>query len=747
MQQFVTKLRGVKSSRWKRQLIGKLRAIGVDSLLVKPFRVGEMKRRVKFGSMFANSLLSLAVAAGIATLEGCGGGGSSPSAGVDQSPSLAGGPIQAEGVNVPPTTGGTSGGSAGSATPPTTPTGGTTGGAIETVASTPGWVAPSSVSLIDTSNIANFTFTSQNPAIASPGGIEKLTYTDQTTAVALNFDFGCGVSQITLKTQDCRNVVSVYSRLKQPVATTNDASMFLTLRNADGYGEFALRVKDSTGQTIQYPIRLRTLERRQYAEWTTVRVFLKNPALYWGGAADGVLSGNLVEVSIVAAPRNSDSATTGLNYPKGKLEIKDIRLSSPVATTYTLQSNAPLGAGTFYPSTAGRMAVAHGSFDLTLMQKAKSAGFSVIRRDMLWEYAEVNGQYNFVPFDTGTSNLTTLGLKVLWILDYGHPAHGGKVPVTPEDKDAFVKFAQEVAKFGKTRPVQGYEIWNEPDTPGAWPSQNPFEYADLLSRTVTGLRQVEATLPILSAGVGISDPAYLFKLSQTGALSGVTYIGAHPYRKDTITVTSPSYRRYESTPESYAADQLVARQYLAQSGVTKPLANTEWGYSSYEFLDRNVYGTGTSAAAWQRQGVLTLRMVLTQLAMNEPLITVYRLIDKGINATDKEMNFGLLDVNQVEKPAFKALKQLHTLSNGKTFKGYLTDVPGGLHALRWDGTGTSRVFCVWSDNPADAVDVVIPAGYKAVTAFDGSALTPRVGTGGALVVTVRESAGPVFISL
>lgn len=707
-----------------------------------------MKRRVKFVPLFANSLLSLAMAAGMATLEGCGGGGggSSPSAGVDQPQPLAGGSVQVEGLNTLPTTDGTPGGSTGSTTP-TTPTGGTTGAITGTVATTPGWVAPSSVSLIDTSNIANFNFISQNAAIASPGGIEKLTYTDQTTAIALNFDFGCGVSQITLKTQDCRNVVSVYSRLKQPVAVTNDASVFLTLRNTDGYGEFALRVKDSTGQSIQYPIRLRSLEHRQYAEWTTVRVFLKNPTLYWGGAVNGVLSGNLVEVSIVAAPRNSNSATTGLNYPKGKLEIKDIRLSSPAATTYTLQASAPLAAGTFYPSTAGRMSVANGSFDLTLMQKAKSAGFSVIRRDMLWEFAEVNGQYTFVPFDAGTSNLTALGLKVLWILDYGHPAHGGTVPVTDADKAAFVKFAQEVAKFGKTRPVLGYEIWNEPDTPGAWPSQNPLEYADLLSRTVTGLRQVEATLPIFSGGVGIADPAYLFRLSQTGALSGVNYVGAHPYRKDTITVTSPTYRRYESSPESYAADQLVTRQYLAQSGVTQPLGNTEWGYSSYEFLDQNVYGTGTSAAAWQRQGVLTLRMVLTQLAMNEPMISVFRLMDKGINATDKDMNFGLLDANQVEKPAFKALKQLNTLSSGKTFKGYLTDVPDGLHALRWDGAGTAKVFCVWSENPADAVDVVIPAGYKAVTAFDGSVLTPRVGTGGALVVTVRESAGPVFISL
>ncbi|KGM40985.1 hypothetical protein JY96_15545 [Aquabacterium sp. NJ1] len=700
-----------------------------------------MKHRVKFGSLFAHSLLSMAIAAGIATLEGCGGGGG-PAASTDAAGTVNpnGAPTLAEGAQG--TTGTDSGGSA--------PTGGITGGAsgstTETVASTPGWVAPSSVSLIDTSSISNFNFTSQNPAIASPGGIEKLTYTDQSTAIALNFDFGCGVSLITLKTQDCRNVVSVYSRLKQPIATTNDASIFLTLRNVDGYGEFALRVKDSTGQSIQYPIRLRTLERYQYSDWTTVRVFLKNPALYWGGAANGVITGSLVEVSVVAAPRNSDSATTGLNYPKGQLEIKDIRLSSPVTTTYTLQTNAPLAAGAFYPNTSGRMAVAHGSFDLNLMQKAKRAGFSVIRRDLLWENVETNGQYSFVPFDTGTSNLTSLGMKVLWILDYGHPDHGGDVPVSLSDKAAYVKFVQEAAKFGKTRPVMGYEIWNEPDTPGAWPSQNPLEYADLLSRAVTGLRQVEASLPIFSAGVGISDPAYLFKLSQTGALSGVTYIGTHPYRKDTITVASP-YRRNESTPESYAADHLVARQYLAQNGVSQPLANTEWGYSSYEYLDRAVYGNGTSAAAWQRQGILTLRMVLAQLAVNEPLITVYRLIDKGINATDKEMNFGLLDANQVEKPAYKALVQLNTLTGSKTFKGYLTDVPNGLHVLRWDGSGAARVFCAWSENDADAVDVVIPAGYKAVTAFDGTALTPHAGAGGALVVTVRESSGPIFISL
>jgi len=54
------------------------------------------------------------------------------------------------------------------------------------------------------------------------------------------------------------------------------------------------------------------------------------------------------------------------------------------------------------------------------------------------------------------------------------------------------------------------------------------------------------------------------------------------------------------------------------SGSTQPMWDTEAGYSSYLFLDSARYGNGLDPRALNRQGVLTLRRVLTQLALDAP---------------------------------------------------------------------------------------------------------------------------------
>lgn len=616
---------------------------------------------------------------------------------------------------------------------------------IPDVAPTPGWTEPTGAPLGDFSSTARWSFSSQKATNWTPGSIELLSYPDSSKAIGLNFDFGCGTPVITTRTVDCRNVVGMATTLASPVAASNDGVVALTVRNVDAAAEFALRIRDAKGQTLQYPFLVRTIENHNSNEWVRVRVALNKPSVYWGGDANGIVASSINQVAIVASPRNSDSATSGLNYPKGVFEIKSAQFLSYSGLAYNLQANAEVNVAGLLPSLSGRMIVAHGNFDSVLLQKAKDAGFSGVRRDLFWDVAERGGAYSFSEFSAGYENLENLGMKVLWILDYGHPDHGGLIPQSSEDIAAFGRFAQAAAQFGKTsNNVLGFEVWNEPNLPSWWPNPDPILYGRVFESALSGVRSIDAAIPVVSGGVTIDEPSYLFKMARSGSLRAASGVGVHPYRKDTHVSTSPTYRRTYISPEMYANDVVVTKKYLASQGVTAPLWNTESGYSSAFFVDPVQYPNALSAEAKNRVGNLVIRNVLTQIALNEPLITVFRLKDRGFSSTDKELNFGLLDASGLEKPSYIALKVLNGLIKGKSFNGPHTDVPPGVHALRWtDSVTNAKTICVWIDNPAEIGAITLPVGTKTVRNWLGVLRTEKAGD----VVTLTESSGPIYVTL
>lgn len=674
-----------------------------------------------------SNLIRKSVAATLVALllHGCGGGSSTAPGGNNSlGNEVANGLIaQPENVTPPPVT-----------PPPTAPT--VTTPDLPSIGD-PGWIEPEGVALLNTTAMTGWSFVSQKSTGWSPGGV-SLTSVDGQSYVALDFDFGCAASVISTRDVDCRNVVTLNANAGATLAASESAVVALTIRNVDAAAEFALRIRDSSGQTLQYPIQPRTIEQQDTSQWAKVRVPLRYPSIYWGGSNNGIPSGNIVALSIVAAPRNSDSATLGLNYPRGRLEVQSAKYYPTAGLTYTLQANAPINDTGVIPSLDGRFAVAHSNFDLALLQKAKAAGFSVIRRDLLWDVVERSGAFSYTPFTTGSENLSNLSMKVLWILSYGHPDHGGPAPVTSSDRLAFARFAEESARFWKTRPIKGFEVWNEPHLAAYWPTPDPNAYGAAFVQAAAAIKSVDASIPVVSAGVAIDEPSFLFKLARGGYLSQADGIGIHPYRKDSFVTTSPTFKRTFTTPEMYANDRLVTKRALASVGVNQPLWNTEAGYSSIFFLDPAQYPDPHSASARTRQGQLILRQVLTQIALNDPLITVYRLMDKGTSLTDKEHNFGLIDADGGEKPAYQGLKNLTSLIAGKAYKGFHSDVPPGLHALRW-GAGASTVICAWADNSGESTIVNISPEVKRVVNWLGQdiPITSRQ-------VVVSEQSGPVY---
>ncbi|MGC4062620.1 MAG: cellulase family glycosylhydrolase [Aquabacterium sp.] len=607
----------------------------------------------------------------------------------------------------------------------------------------PGWTYVPGVSPFNASGPNWILQNGSNTASTLISSIASLLSGVTTNTYNLQYNFGCGTPNIVLRTRDCRNVPTMYAGADSSKVINPNAAVSFYVRNVDASAQLFLIVKDDSGQSLQYPFSSRTIEAQDPSQWVRVTVPLKYPSGYWGGSNNGIPQGHLNIIEIGASALNSPYPDKGLNYPIGKLEVKGIEWIDTLSTTYKLAPNNAVTTG--FDSYAPTIAVAHNKFDAVTLNKAKAVGINAIRKDIFWDAVEINGVFNFSAYTAGMDALNALNMKVLWILDYGHPNHGGSLPPqTAADISAYATYAKKVAQLtASKRNVVGYEIWNEPNIAGFWPSPDPVKYAALLNAARTAIRQADATTPVISGGISVDIPDYLFKLAQTGALNDVSAIGVHPYRPDIVTTSNP-YKRTANTPENYASEIIVQQNALKSLGVNTPMWNTEWGYSTYFFLDAAVYGDGNSAAAATRQGLMTVRMVLTQLAMKSPLITIFRLVDTGTDPTEKEDHFGLLKPDLTEKPAYTGLKTLYQHSGGRKFKGYLTDAPTGMHVLRWDGD-TDRAFCAWADDQGRPVALKLPANVNKVTRWDGTVLTPATGADGYKSVTLREEDGPVFV--
>lgn len=607
------------------------------------------------------------------------------------------------------------------------------------VVALPGWSLPEGARVQSTSNLNVWAFSSQKATSWVPGSI-SLSSVDGQSYVKMDYDFGCNVPSVRLREADCRNVVSLSTTSLTQLDASPNGVIALTLRNVDAGAEFALRVRDSNGQTLQYPLQIRTIENQDRNKWSMVRVALRYPSVYWGGSlatTPGVPGGAISAISLVAAPRNSDSGSLGLSYPRGSLEIKSATYFVAGGSLYKLQTNAPLNAEGVIPSLDGRFAIAHNSFDISSLQRAKDAGFNVVRRSLSWSTVERNGVYSHASFAHGAENLATLSMKVLWILAYGHPDHGGDVPLSSSDRLAYSRFAANAAEFWQTRSLKGFEVWNEPHLAAYWPNPDAAAYGAMLGQAGLAIKSIDANIPVVSAGIAIDELSYLYKLAQGGYLNNVDAIGIHPYRKDSYLTAVPTFKRSFSTPEMYANDRLITKYMLASLGVTKPLWNTESGYSSIFFLDPSQYPDPHSESARNRQGQLILRHVLSQIALNEPLITIYRLFDSSVSTTDKEENFGLIDALGNEKPAYKALKNFTELTKTKAYKGFHSDTPPGTHALRWQGS-RGGVICVWSESIGETVSIDVPLAVKRIVSWSGVEL-PRSSS-----ISLTEARGPVY---
>src|SRR5262245_18371001 len=141
------------------------------------------------------------------------------------------------------------------------------------------------------------------------------------------------------------------------------------------------------------------------------------------------VKGRIVVLSIVVRTR---SAVTGA------LSFDDVRIAD-AGDFFELREDAPVdppitAAGELAPRLGVNIHVLR---DDSALDRAKNLGFRFVRMDLLWSDVERNGRYRFAGYDALLRALETRGMGALWILDYGHPDHGGQAPRKAEDIAGF----------------------------------------------------------------------------------------------------------------------------------------------------------------------------------------------------------------------------------------------------------------------------------------------------------------------
>ncbi len=222
------------------------------------------------------------------------------------------------------------------------------------------------------------------------------------------------------------------------------------------------------------------------------------------------------------------------------------------------------------------------------LRALQATGASAARSDTLWEATEpaapVNGahRYDWGFDDRIATALAQHGLRWLPIIDYApgwaraEPRLEHSPPRSAADYAAFSRaFAARYGRDGSfwrrhpglpPRPVETYEIWNEPDNPQFWaPAPQAGRYAELYLRARAAIRSADpAARPIVGGLISADFVAAMLAAAPRmhGAIDGV---GIHPYG---------------AAPGAALAGIRTARLTLRSLGLgAVPLYATEFGWT------------------------------------------------------------------------------------------------------------------------------------------------------------------------
>jgi hypothetical protein len=220
----------------------------------------------------------------------------------------------------------------------------------------------------------------------------------------------------------------------------------------------------------------------------------------------------------------------------------------------------------------------------------RATGATLARSDAPWEASEPEAPHGGVHHydwrfdDTVASALAVHGLRWLPIIDYSAPwaqsvpGHDHSPPASASEYAAYA--AALAGRYGPggsfwrshpalpARPIDTYEIWNEPDSAVFWyPKPDAARYDDLYLRAREAIKAVQPAARVIVGG--LADPA----MSVPALLAAVPSVA---HQLDGVAI-----HPYGPNPEAVVVNVRSARTALAAAGAgAVPLYVTEFGWTT-----------------------------------------------------------------------------------------------------------------------------------------------------------------------
>ncbi|NOZ84792.1 MAG: cellulase family glycosylhydrolase [Deltaproteobacteria bacterium] len=501
------------------------------------------------------------------------------------------------------------------------------------------------------------------------------------------------------------------------------------LKHYPAGSEVLVRLGDSTGQTIQFGVPIKTMPNG----WTHYRVLTGGGESYWDGANDNRFHGGLKEFWILVDKRSGF-------HRSGSIMIDDVAFIKSRAVEFD-----PFDQGSmkqvFEDDPRNRLGVnVHfAAPENNQLDLASQAGFGFIRMDMFWQAVEPSpGHFNFTAYDKLVAALASRSMKAFLILDYGNPSyydgpqpyedHFG--PASSSYRSAYVSYAAAAARHFKGKDVT-LEVWNEPNIAFFWePGPNTDAYAALASQALAAIAKEAPGMHTAVFATSMVDLTFIQAVLSKLDPSLLDWISVHPYR-----VSLP-----ESFYEEVAAVEEAARD--SNSGTDIPVISSEWGYTTTSF-------GGNTEQSLQLQARYAVRELLYNLMVNRLKVVWYDLVNDGNDPQNGEHNFGLLWHDTLEpKPAYLAVKTFADLRPAGTCRVYRID-SGLSHVFGMLMSGTNSdvsTAVIWETRPNTQSTVNVQA--PGVTAFYdmyGNQVQDVTCRDNTCALTLTEDMGPVYI--
>ncbi|HEX2972467.1 MAG TPA: cellulase family glycosylhydrolase, partial [Tepidisphaeraceae bacterium] len=163
----------------------------------------------------------------------------------------------------------------------------------------------------------------------------------------------------------------------------------------------------------------------------------------------------------------------------------------------------------------------------------QESGSRFVRMDFSWGGTErKKGEYDFSAYDGLVADMGKLGIRCLFILDYGNRLYDeGVSPHSAEAQGAFAKWAGAAAKHFAGKGVL-WEIWNEPNIPQFWkPKPNAEDYSRLALATIEAVRAADANAFIMGPASSTFPWEFFETMGKNGVFARLDAASVHPYRQ------------------------------------------------------------------------------------------------------------------------------------------------------------------------------------------------------------------------